>query len=177
MKSLLSILALVLSLTPSLARADVHDDPGGYVAFGATAGVHAYSYAGPTFEGGTRFGGLPIWGRLQLGAGLATNWDEPAGWYQQTRVGLEVRPCTRERRVCAFAGVDVGLAIASYTTNPETMNGEDSYGWLSIARAGVDADVGSIRLRAALEGTQHTPILVGERGRGLALDVAVMHAF
>jgi hypothetical protein len=175
MKSLLT--AIVIALSSSTALAEVHDEPGGYVAFGGTAGVHAYSYAGPTFEGGTRFGGLPVFGRLELAAGLATDWQEPAGWFQQTRVGLELRPCTREGRLCGFAGIDLGLAIAQYTTNPDTMNGEDSYGWLSVARTGVDAAAGSVRIRGALEATQHTPLLVGASGRGLALNLAVMHAF
>jgi len=176
MKSVLSLAALVL-VVPSLASAEVRDEPGAYVAFGGTAGAHTYSYAGPTFEGGTRFGSLPLFGRLELAAGLATNWQEPAGWFQQTRVGLELRPCIREGRLCGFAGVDLGLAVAQYTTNPDTMNSEDSYGWLSVARTGVDAAAGSVRIRAALEATQHTPILVGAHGRGLALNLAVMHAF
>lgn len=163
--------ALALAASSPVARADA---PGAYISLGGVAGDHAYSFAGVAVEGGRRVTG-PVFARLRLAGGIATGWEQPGGWFQQTRIGAEVRPCNASGRLCMYAGVDVGLDNARYE-HVEGME-DTTLGWVLGARGGVDVAVSPVRVRAGVELQRVIPILSPDGGTGVALDVAMVHAF
>jgi hypothetical protein len=148
MRSLLSL--VVLCLAASIGDAE----PTAYIQSGAESGAGTYtgSYVGIGLDGGYRlYGWLWLHGHLGYG-GRGTVYLDRLSFdlfrdYQEARVGLEARTCTRGGHACLVSGVDGGV---HHMDNDPGMRDGYTTG-VAIGRLYGDFGTANLRVRPAFE--------------------------
>ncbi|HEU4728017.1 MAG TPA: hypothetical protein VFT22_09020 [Kofleriaceae bacterium] len=143
---------------PSLAEPapEVREGPSitSFVEAGAAAGfTQTDLYGALQLDGGHRLVG-PLWLHARLArADTATihvaGSDPPSlSSFTEARLGLELRGCRRDGRICLVGGVDAGYVAETYD-RPVDLPGSDA---TATGRVGLDFGGSNLRMRTSVEG-------------------------
>ena len=148
----------IVSLAVVLAAVSIcHAEPTAYVQSGTEAGSGTYtgSYVGAQFDGGYHLYKW-LWLHARAGyGGRGTVYLERMSFdlfrdYQEARVGLEARTCTRGGHACLVSGIDGG----ALHMNESNLDGYHDPGyWTGVVAGRLYGDFGTdhFRIRPAIE--------------------------
>ncbi len=155
MRSMASI--AVLCAATSVGRAE----PTAYVQSGTEAGEGTYtgSYVGMQLDAGAHLYKW-LWFHARAGyGGRGTVYLDRLSFdlgrdYEEARVGLEARTCTRGGHACLVSGIDVGaLHMDAYNSDSEAGSSHDPGYWTGVVVGRLYGDFGweHLRIRPTVE--------------------------